>query len=363
MGRAYLYGGILVQQVTSLSPGRSHAVLQDAQQRGRHLGTASHRSQNIQPPRDLYEETGRSCVRKKAGWIRSRQQGLQHLQPSQGHGRGKPQCELFGDASIQPAPGRHVRRLPLPGRHRPIHVSTGRIFNGGGYLRRRRLLLSHGAKGKDSTPATEGTETQQDERHSTQASHITSTLLCLPWGRTDISGVASPSIVPGTTGEPEGASHGAAPAAPTTPAAGNAPKASRTGWRLEVTRASTRNSPNDEDTVNSSEVPNVLLLVHTMQPDPSALTFSQLLKIAAKSSGFVIETETADFAHLDGDPFASSRAFVYATGAPAHRGISEEGNQPLKVPNSYNRTLACSRTACRRRTNSRKNSRWRTWEK
>ena len=49
----------------------------------------------------------------------------------------------------------------------------------------------------------------------------------------------------------------------------------------------------------------------------------------------MIETETADFAHLDGNRFASSRAFVYATGAPAHKGISEDGNQPLKIPNSY----------------------------
>ena len=59
------------------------------------------------------------------------------------------------------------------------------------------------------------------------------------------------------------------------------------------------------------------------------------LEIIAKASGFVIATETADFAHLDGDPFASSRAFVFATGAPAHKGISEEGNQSLKIPNSY----------------------------
>ena len=72
-----------------------------------------------------------------------------------------------------------------------------------------------------------------------------------------------------------------------------------------------------------------------MRPDPSALTFIQLLEIAAKASGFVIETETGDFAHLDRDPFASSRAFVYATGAPAHKEISEEGNQPLKTPNGY----------------------------
>ena len=63
-----------------------------------------------------------------------------------------------------------------------------------------------------------------------------------------------------------------------------------------------------------------------MRPDTSDFTLSQLLKIAAKASGFVIETETADFARLDGDPFASSRAFAYATGAPAHKGISEKGN-------------------------------------
>ena len=182
-GRANLHGGILVQQVTSLSPGRSHAVLQDAQQGDRPLGTASLRSQSIRPPRDLYEEAGRPGLRRKTVRIQSRQQGLEDLHPSQGHGRGKPQRDLFGDAGIQSAPGRHARRLPLRGRRPPIHVSTGRTFNGGGYLRRRRLLLSHGARGKDATPATGGTETQQDERHLPRASHITSTPLCLSWGR------------------------------------------------------------------------------------------------------------------------------------------------------------------------------------
>ena len=97
-----------------------------------------------------------------------------------------------------------------------------------------------------------------------------------PGVASDNSGVTSPSIVPGTTGEPEDASSGAAPTAPTTPAAGNAPAASRTGRRLEVTRASTGNNPDDEDTVDSSEVPRALLLAHTVRPDPSALTFSQL---------------------------------------------------------------------------------------
>ena len=181
--RGNLHGGIPVQQVASLCPGRSHAVLPDAQQGGRSFGTGSHRSQSIGPPRDLYEEAGRPGVRRKAVRIQSRQQGLQDLQPSQGHGRGKPQRDLFGDAGIQPAPGRHVRRLQLRGRRPPIHVSTGRTLNGGEHLRRRRLLLSHGARGKDATPATGGTETQQEERHLPRASHITSTPLYLSWGR------------------------------------------------------------------------------------------------------------------------------------------------------------------------------------
>ena len=156
-----------------------------------------------------------------------------------------------------------------------------------------------------------------------------------PGVASDNSRVASPRIVAGTTGEPEDASPGAAPTAPTTPAAGNAPTASRTGQRPKVTPASTRNSPIDEDAVDSSEVPRALLLAYTTQPDPSTLTFSQRLEIAAKASDFVIETETVGFAHLDGEPFASSRAFVYTIGAPAHKGISEEGNRPLKIPNSY----------------------------
>ena len=88
--------------------------------------------------------------------------------------------------------------------------------------------------------------------------------LCASSGAaSDNSGVTSPSIVSGTTGEPEDASPGAASTAPTTPAAGNALTARRTGLRLEVTRASTRKSPNDEDGVDSSEAPRALLLAHT----------------------------------------------------------------------------------------------------
>ena len=335
VGRANIHGGILVQQVTPLRPGRSHAVLQDAQQGGRPLGTASHRSQIIRPPRDLHEEAGRPGVRRRAVRIQSRQQGLQDLQPSQGHGRGKPQRDLFGDAGIQAAPGRHVRILPLRGRRPPIHVSTGRTFDGGEYLRRRRLLLS---MERDARMQRLGQEVRRLSRMNVTHCELPTPpqpLSISPGVASDNSGVASPSIGPAVTGEPEDASPGAAQIAPATPAAENAPTASRTGRRLEVTRASTKNSPNDEDTVDSSKVPRALFLIHTMRPDPSALAFSQLLETAAKASGFMIETETADFAHLDGDPFASSRALVYATGIPAHEGISEEGNQPLKISSSY----------------------------
>ena len=44
-------------------------------------------------------------------------------------------------------------------------------------------VFSHGTRCKDATPATGSTETQQDERHLPRASHITSTPLCLSWGR------------------------------------------------------------------------------------------------------------------------------------------------------------------------------------
>ena len=153
-----------------------------------------------------------------------------------------------------------------------------------------------------------------------------------PGVASDNSGVISSSIVPGTTGKPEYASSGTAPTASATLAAGNVPTASRTGRRLEVTRASTRNSPNDEDTVDSSEVPRALLLVHTMRPDPSALTFNQLLEIAAKVSGFVIITETVDFAHLGGDSLASSRAFATPPELPITKESRRREISPSKSP-------------------------------
>ena len=267
--------------------------------------------------------------------IQSRQQGLQDLQSSQG--------------TVEES--HNVTFLETPAYSLPLGVTSEDYHYEGDVLRFTSaldgpLMVEHTFDEEDFCSAMEQAarmqRLQQEVRrlirmNATYRELPTSPqpLSASPGVASDNSGVASPSIVPGTTGKSEDASPSAAPTAPTTPASGNAPTASRTRRRLVVTRASTRNSPNDEDNVDNPEVPRALLLAHTMRPDPSALTFSQLLEIAAKASSFEIRTETAGFAHLDGDPFASSRAFVYATGASAHKGISDEENQPLKIPNSY----------------------------
>ena len=125
---------------------------------------------------------------------------------------------------------------------------------GGVYLRRKRLCSAMGQEAR----------IQRLQQKVRRLSGMNATYRKLPTSpqllsaspgvTSDNSGVAPPSIVPGTTGEPEDGPPGA-PTAPTTPAARHAPTASRTGRRLEVTLASTRNSPNDEDTIDSSEVP------------------------------------------------------------------------------------------------------------
>ena len=101
------------------------------------------------------------------------------------------------------------------------------------------------------------------------------------------------------------------------------------GRPFEVFRASTRRSPSSKDT----EYPGAL---HTLFPtydhDPRALTSSQLLRIATQTTPSMLTT--ADSAHLDGQPFDTPRAFVYATGVPVHKGFSEEG-QLVRIPNSY----------------------------
>ena len=258
---------------------------------------------------------------------------------------------IYNPAKGTVVESRNVTFLETPAYSLPLGVTPEDYHYGGDVLRFTStlsgpLMAEDTFDGEDFCSSMEHEARMQRLRHEVRRlSRMNATyrelstspqpLSASPGVASDNSGVASPSIVPGTTGEPEDAFPGAALTAPATPAAGNAPTASRTGRRLEVTQASTRDSPNDEYTVDSSEVPRALLLAHTMRPDPSALTFSQLLEIAVKASGFVMETETVDFSHLDGDPFSSSRAFVYATGAPGHKAISEEGNQPFKIPNSY----------------------------
>ena len=136
---------------------------------------------------------------------------------------------------------------------------------------------------------------------------------------------ASPSINQEPENEDE---HG--PPSPAAPVTGPSLRIRSDGRPFEVTRASTRRSPSSKDT----EYPGAL---HTLFPtydhDPRALTSSQLLlHIATQTTPSMLTT--ADSAHLDGQPFDTPRAFVYATGVPVHKGFSEEG-QLVRIPNSY----------------------------
>ena len=135
---------------------------------------------------------------------------------------------------------------------------------------------------------------------------------------------ASPSINQEPKNEDE---HG--PPLPAAPVTGPSLRIRSDGRPFEVTRASTRRSPSSKDT----EYPGAL---HTLFPtydhDPRALTSSQLLHIATQTTPSMLTT--ADSAHLDGQPFDTLRAFVYATGVPVHKGFSEEG-QLVRIPNSY----------------------------
>ena len=135
---------------------------------------------------------------------------------------------------------------------------------------------------------------------------------------------ASPSINQEPENEDE---HG--PPSPAAPVTGPSLRIRSDGRPFEVTRARTRRSPSSKDT----EYPGAL---HTLFPtydhDPRALTSGQLLHIVTQTTPSMLTT--ADSAHLNGQPFDTPRAFVYATGVPVHKGFSEE-SQPVRIPNSY----------------------------
>ena len=135
---------------------------------------------------------------------------------------------------------------------------------------------------------------------------------------------ASPSINQEPENEDE---HG--PPLPAAPVTGPSLRIRSDGRPFEVTRASTRRSPSSKDT----KYPGALhTLLPTYDHDPRALTSSQLLHIATQTTPSMLTT--ADSAHLDGQPFDTPRAFVYATGVPVHKGFSEE-DQLVRIPNSY----------------------------
>ena len=135
---------------------------------------------------------------------------------------------------------------------------------------------------------------------------------------------ASPSVNQEPENEDE---HG--PPSPAAPVTGPSLRIRSDGRPFQVTRASTRRSPSSKDT----EYPGALhTLFSTYDHDPRALTSRQLLHIATQTTPSMLTT--ADSAHLDGQPFDTPRAFVYATGVPVHKGFSKEG-QLVRIPNSY----------------------------
>ena len=136
---------------------------------------------------------------------------------------------------------------------------------------------------------------------------------------------ASPSINQEPENEDE---HGPPP--PAASVTGPSLRIRSDGRPFEVTRASTRRSPSSKDTEYPGALPT---LFPTYDHDPRSLTSSQLLlHIATQTTPTMLTT--ADSAHLDGQPFDTPRAFVYATGVPVHKGFSEEG-QLVRIHNSY----------------------------
>ena len=150
--------------------------------------------------------------------------------------------------------------------------------------------------------------------------------------------------LPSINQEPENEDeHG--PPLPAAPVTGPSLRIRSDGRPFEVTRASTRRSPSSKDT----EYPGAL---HTLFPtydhDPRALTSSQLLHIATQTTPSMLTT--ADSAHLDGQPFDTPRAFVYATGVPVHKGWVSLSESPTATrTRKRHRSGAIRTTPFRRR--------------
>ena len=118
----------------------------------------------------------------------------------------------------------------------------------------------------------------------------------------------APSPEEGTSQE-AGASSGVVPAASTGEPAAQQPR---------VTRASTRSNPNTDDTFDSSLTPNQLLYLAKGEPRIKTMGMRE------------------DFAHIEGDPFLSYKAFTYATSNPDDKRFSEEVKRVLQTPRTHN---------------------------
>ena len=279
--------------------------------------------------RETYNrEAGRQGLRGKTVRIQPQQQGVPHLQSSQRYGRGEPERHLPGNAGIHSTSGCHDGRLPLRGRRSSVHVGVRLIspeedlFTSNcdlssaeleGQVQRlrqevRRLSKINAAQSPSLsfTPPSPGVAVDQRDAGTREPEP------------------ASPSI----NQEPENEDE-YGPPLPAAPVTGPSLRIRSDGRPFEVTRASTRRSPSNKDT----EYPGALhALFPTHDHDPRALTSSQLFHIATQTTPSMLTT--ADSAHLDGQPFDTPRAFVYATGVPVPKGFSKEG-QPVRIPNRY----------------------------
>lgn len=108
------------------------------------------------------------------------------------------------------------------------------------------------------------------------------------------------------------------------------------GRRLAVTCAGTRRNPNHTDTTDDLPLLRQLrysAASNAIRPDATALHSTQLLEIASKLH-HAVTTETPDSTHSSGEPFYNPLAYIYATGAPFHKGISEKEHEHIKTPST-----------------------------
>ena len=126
------------------------------------------------------------------------------------------------------------------------------------------------------------------------------------------------------------------------------PATARHGMRhLQVTRASTRGRPAEDDPVDADLVPSSLQInmndngranFAAASEDPTALTFPQLAEITGQVC-LPCPSDTEDFAHFMADPLVRTQAYLYATSGDAHQGMLDVSNQVIQIPGTYTEAM------------------------